>query len=206
MVARPNAVLWLTLLLGLTLGGVGAGRLLAMPPTPQIGTVPAVHTGPDTASARAEPSASEAEPSRVVLPTVGVDAAVRPESVQPDGQLAVPGDPHVVGWWAQGARPGSARGTVVLAGHVDTARDGAGALFHLGRLEPGAVVVLKTASGSLTYVVQAVRSYPKAALPVEVFDRSGAPRLVLITCGGSFDRRTRHYADNIVVYALPYGL
>ena len=63
-----------------------------------------------------------------------------------------------------------------------------------------------TASGRLTYVVQAVRSYPKAALPVEVFDRSGAPRLVLITCGGSFDRRTRHYADNIVAYAVPHGL
>lgn len=28
-------------------------------------------------------------------------------------------------------------------------------------------------------------------------------RLVLITCGGPFDRRTRHYRDNVIVYASP---
>jgi len=25
----------------------------------------------------------------------------------------------------------------------------------------------------------------------------------MITCGGAFDRRTRHYTDNVVVYATP---
>ena len=31
----------------------------------------------------------------------------------------------------------------------------------------------------------------------------GAGRLALLTCGGAFDERTRHYADNIVVVGLP---
>jgi hypothetical protein len=26
---------------------------------------------------------------------------------------------------------------------------------------------------------------------------------VLVTCGGTFDERRRHYSDNVVVYALP---
>ncbi len=46
--------------------------------------------------------------------------------------------------------------------------------------------------------------YPKNALPAsEVFDQDTTSRLVLITCGGTFDWATRHYSDNVVVYALP---
>jgi hypothetical protein len=34
-----------------------------------------------------------------------------------------------------------------------------------------------------------------------VFFRLGEPVLRLITCGGSFDRSTGHYRDNIIVFA-----
>ena len=47
-------------------------------------------------------------------------AAVVPV-LAPGGALDVPADPQVIGWWSAGPRPGSAAGTVVLAGHVDTA-------------------------------------------------------------------------------------
>ncbi len=30
-------------------------------------------------------------------------------------------------------------------------------------------------------------------------------RLLLVTCGGDFDQETRHYSDNVVVYAVPLG-
>jgi hypothetical protein len=51
--------------------------------------------------------------------------------------------------------------------------------------------------------VTSIDQTPKAALPVELFRRDQAPVLVLITCGGTFDRTTRHYADNVVVTARP---
>ena len=57
----------------------------------------------------------------------------------------------------------------------------------------------------MDYTVAAVRAYAKADLPAEVFDRAGAPRLVLISCGGPFDRARRSYRDNIVVYGVPSG-
>ena len=45
-------------------------------------------------------------------------------------------------------------------------------------------------------------TYRKTAIPLErYFARDGAPRLTLITCGGPFDRGTRHYRDNVVVTA-----
>jgi hypothetical protein len=36
-----------------------------------------------------------------------------------------------------------------------------------------------------------------------IFARDGAPQLVLITCGGTFDRTIRSYEDNVVVTAEP---
>lgn len=49
-----------------------------------------------------------------------------------------------------------------------------------------------------------VEILPKSALPVEdLFSRAGTDRLVLITCGGEFDRTTGRYADNVVAIATP---
>lgn len=81
---------------------------------------------------------------------------------------------------------------------------GAGALFHLAELRPGDPVLLATNAGqTLRYTVRAVRGYAKRDLPEAVFARTGAPRLVVITCGGSFDERTGHSADNVVAYETP---
>ena len=119
--------------------------------------------------------------------------------------LGVPQNVRQVGWWRAGAAAGSASGTVVLVGHVDSAQQGAGALFPLRRLNPGDRVVLSGARGERTvYVVSARRQYPKRSLPqTEVFGQGSRPRLVLLTCGGQFNTATRHYEDNVVVYATP---
>lgn len=96
-------------------------------------------------------------------------------------------------------------GSVVIDGHVDSAALGLGALFHLRDARPGDEVVLTNAAGwSTRYTVVARRTYAKTTLPAaEVFASDVGPRLVLLTCGGPFDQATRHYADNIVVYAVP---
>jgi hypothetical protein len=129
---------------------------------------------------------------------------VFPVAEQLDGSLAVPTDPRVLGWWYLSARPDSPRGAVVIVGHVDTARAGAGALFRLSAARPNQHLTVDTDSGPREYVINAIRTYPKAQLPVaDLFADTGPPRLVLITCGGAFDRRTHQYADNVVVYAQP---
>jgi hypothetical protein len=144
-----------------------------------------------------------AVPIRLRISALGVQAPVTAVRASTDGALAVPGDPREVGWWAGGATPGDPHGTVVLDGHVDTARFGVGALFRLADLAPGAEVVVTTSAGDARYRVIARRVYAKAALPPQVFSTSGSPRLVLVTCGGPFDARTRHYSDNVAVFATP---
>ena len=54
------------------------------------------------------------------------------------------------------------------------------------------------------FEVVARERYRKTRIPLDrYFARDGAPRLTLITCGGPFDAKTRHYRDNIVVTARP---
>jgi hypothetical protein len=178
---------------------------------PDIGTIPPVTAappapaGPSAAGPAPSRTAAPFAPARVRVPRIGIDAPVVPVTVRPDGLLAVPSDVRTVGWWPAGAPAAAPSGTVVLAGHVDSARQGPGAFFAIRALEPGDRVILSSASGrTAAYTVAARRQYPKSALPSgQVFDQDTTPRLVLVTCGGSFNRATRHYSDNIVIYALP---
>ncbi|MDP8932072.1 MAG: hypothetical protein M3O70_26765 [Actinomycetota bacterium] len=54
----------------------------------------------------------------------------------------------------------------------------------------------------MTFLVQRVAHYPKEDFPTEeVYGHTEEPTLRLITCGGRFDRVTRHYEYNLVVFA-----
>ena len=137
---------------------------------------------------------------------LGVDAPVVREEVDGRGALSLPQDPRTVGWWGAGAAPGAPVGTIVLAGHVDSEQQGAGELYPLARTPVGARVVVSGPGGEATYVVQGRRRYAKDALPWrDLFRQDVEARLLLVTCGGDFDQETRHYSDNVVVYAVPLG-
>jgi hypothetical protein len=191
----------------------GIGSAINPPATPQLGTLPEIHAAADPASqpglqlgtaVQLGPMDGAGEiPRRLALPSLRVDAPIVPVGVLPDGTLAVPPNPQVLGWWQGGARVANGQGSIVIDGHVDTATDGSGALFRLRELRPGDPLLLRTDHRSQRYVIAALRSYPKAGLPAEVFAASRQPRLVIITCGGAFNTKTRQYADNIVVYAVP---
>jgi sortase (surface protein transpeptidase) len=93
----------------------------------------------------------------------------------------------------------------VLAAHVDTAEQGAGAFFRLRELRPGDEVVVDYDDGSSgRFIVEARVTYDKDSLPLHrVFARDGSPVLTLVTCGGGFSRSSRSYDSNVVVYAVP---
>jgi hypothetical protein len=179
-----------------TTDAVGGGDLGVVPPATSI-------TQPDSSSVPTTTVVSPATPpTRLVVPALHVDAPVDAVDA-PAGDLEVPDDPARVGWWRLGATPGDSGGSALLAGHVDSAVDGPGALFHLDRLRPGDGVTVRTASRETRYLVAAVRHYVKADLPRDLADRSGPPRLVIVSCGGPFDHVHRTYLDNVVVYATP---
>jgi LPXTG-site transpeptidase (sortase) family protein len=124
------------------------------------------------------------------------------------GQLIVPERVQRVGWWDGGAQAGDPFGSVVLAGHVDSATDGIGFFVRLRQVRPGDVVILSGGGHSASYRIGSVVSVPKDALATSsgAFDQTGDSRLVLITCTGAFDRARGGYEKNLVVTGSPIGL
>lgn len=160
------------------------------------GTVPAVAV-PD-------------RPARLRIPALGLDAAVDAVGIEPStGEFAVPPSVDRVGWYRYGPGFSAAAGSIVIAGHVDSAAEGKGAFFRLGALADGDRVTLLGDGGrQREFAVVARERYRKTAIPLrKYFARDGAVRLTLITCGGPFDSKTGHYRDNVVVTAeaLPAG-
>ncbi len=186
---------------GAALIGAGGYGLMKPAASPDVGVVPQPQPISAAAPAASVPSAA---PVRVRIPRLGVDARVEPVGVLPAGDLDVPTDPDVVGWWTGGARLNEPSGSVVIDGHVDSARRGEGAFFSLRALRPKDRVDVAGADGShVSYLVTGLRRYPKSTLPAAtVFSPTVSARLVLITCGGRFNRSQRQYTDNIVVYAV----
>ena len=139
-------------------------------------------------------------PVSIAIPAAGVNARVVPVGLRPDRTMEVPAV-GLAGWYEAGPRPGEA-GPAVIVGHVDS-RSGPAVFFRLGELQRGDRVVIGQAGGvARSFVVKRVERSAKEALPVErIWNRTRQPVLRLITCGGSFDRSTGHYRDNVVVYA-----
>ena len=158
-----------------------------------------------SAVAAAAPAAAlAAAPTRVALRRLGIDAAVYGVDVDTRlGVLDVPPNIDSVGWWRDGAAPGSSAGTILLAGHVDSVRRGAGAFYALKSARRGDTITVRTGGTTRSYRVTSMRRVRKAALPTSIYRRTGERRLVLVTCGGPFDSRTKRYRDNVIVTALP---
>jgi sortase (surface protein transpeptidase) len=142
-----------------------------------------------------------ADPARVRIPAIGVDAAIRPLQVDGQGVLPPPPANEDSGWWRAGPEPGE-QGPAVIVGHVDS-QTGPAVFFRLPQLTPGDEIAVDRVDGSTAvFVVQRIEQHPKDVFPTEaVYGSTPGAELRLVTCGGEFDRGTRHYVDNVIVYA-----
>lgn len=145
-----------------------------------------------------------------------MQAPVSANTLNADGSLYVPPDPHTVSWSSQDVAPGSGYGTTILVSHI-TYGGVQGAFSDLADYRFGQIITLVLADGRRM-------KYAVAAPPIEVnkdqlgprreelfsqthsygpAGRSKSGRLLLLSCGGTFDNRTGHYQSNIFVFALP---
>ncbi len=143
-------------------------------------------------------------PERLLVETLDVDAPLVTTIIDTDGAFVPPENPAQLGWW-RGVRPGEGEGSVVIAGHIDFRRFGQGPLARIVELEPGDRAVLAGAGGaSADYVVRGIQTYPKESFPAaDLFGTDGPERLVLVTCGGAFDRARGGWDSNVVAVLDP---
>jgi hypothetical protein len=145
-------------------------------------------------------------PTSMRMPS-GRLAPVESVSVHQDGALDIPSNPDRVGWWTGGAEAGEPYGSIVLAGHVDSRTFGVGVLAEMLTMRPGQELKLADGAHGQRYLVQSVRKVPKAKLEAgsNLFAQNLKHRLVMITCGGPFDRKAHSYRDNVILVATPVG-
>jgi hypothetical protein len=187
--------------------GAPVARVLGSPPATTSPTTPAGSGALPTVTARpATPVLAPEHPApvHVAVPALGVDAEVDAVGVRSDGAMALPDDVDRVGWYRFGPVPG-ADGSAVIAGHVDDAEQGLGALAPLREAAVGQEVQVLDGAGTTTrWRIASRELIEKQVLPLDrLFTRDGPPRLTLITCGGPFLPEFRSYRDNVVVVAEP---
>ena len=137
-------------------------------------------------------------PSRLRIPSIGVDARVVGVGLLRDGSMDVPDNLWTTAWLSSSARPGQP-GPSVIAGHRGI---GTPAVFsHLEGVRPGdKIFVSDAAGGELVYEVTGVVSValgPSAQL--DVFGPTATQQLVLITCFGKYSSSTGTYDHRLVV-------
>ena len=144
-------------------------------------------------------------PARVRIPLLAVDRRPVPLRVLGDGSLAAPRRYRDVGWWKDGPLPGT-RGNAVVVGHVDS-ETGPAVFYGLASLQRGdQIMVTRRDSVTVQFAVRSVERFPLDHFPANrVYRRGGPPGLVLLTCGGKYDRAVGRYQDNVVVFASPSG-
>ncbi|MET9427526.1 MULTISPECIES: class F sortase [unclassified Streptomyces] len=171
------------------------------PPAPSAAEAFAVGPHFQRTEAVADPLPPSA-PVRVRIPEIDVDAPVMRLGLAPDRSLEVPpvGDPNIAGWFQHGTPPG-AKGTAIIAGHVDNA-DGPAVFYALGALRKGhSVEVTRLDGRTAVFTIDAVEVYDNDDFPDhKVYGAADRAELRLITCGGGFDAKTG-YQGNVVAYA-----
>ncbi|MBF2046388.1 MAG: class F sortase [Leptolyngbya sp. IPPAS B-1204] len=104
-----------------------------------------------------------------------------------------------------GARPGEP-GAAVVVGHFDST-SGPAAFYRLRELQPGdEIQIMDPTEQAVRFKVERLQQVPKDAFPTDaVYGKTPEPTLRLITCAGRFDYRTRHYQDNLIVFAIVFA-
>jgi sortase (surface protein transpeptidase) len=144
--------------------------------------------------------APAAPPSRLLIPKIGVNAAVESVGLDAQGRIGAPSVPANVGWYHSGVAPGDA-GDALLDGHLDWT-NGPAVFWELGKVRVGDQLAVVRADGSkVLFVVDSTALVPYNASEDALFTATGPPSMSLITCAGSWDQGRGTYLQRLLVHA-----
>jgi sortase A len=139
-------------------------------------------------------------PTRLLLPSIKVDAVVEAVGLDAQGRMGTPSQASNVAWYQLGSRPGDV-GDAVIAGHLDWTT-GPAVFWYLGRVRKGDVITVVRADGTQArFVTDSTSMVPYDSSTDALFTRDGPPSLTLITCAGTWDRQRGTYLQRLVVHA-----
>lgn len=153
------------------------------------------------------------QPVRLQVPSLSIDATIRPVGEDRYGAMEAPGAGHPASdpiwgqafWWKPGIQPGSP-GNAVIAGHVDRNDGSRAAFWNLRDIQPGDQIII-TEQGGQKYTFQVASldavdnptGGPNDPVIQRIFGPAATANLNLITCGG--DWIGTEYAQRLVVFS-----
>jgi sortase A len=135
-------------------------------------------------------------PVELYVSSINLSSPIVRVGVNAKGEMDVPsGKTKQAGWYKFGTIPGET-GSAVLDAHVYAA------FSNLKKLNVGDSVYVNTESGKqLHFRVIETTVYPLAQVPLQrLFNRDDGRYLNLITCAGTFIRKTGTYDHRLIVY------
>jgi sortase (surface protein transpeptidase) len=144
-------------------------------------------------------------PVKLVIPKIGLDAAVEQVGLDKNHNMDVPKLPQDTGWYEPGPAPGQA-GDAVIDGHLNWTNVPRAVFFDLDKVQVGDQVDVVAQDGAkMLFQVTDMHDYPYSAHPAGLFATTGQPELSLITCAGSWDQARQTYLQRLVVNATFLG-
>lgn len=175
------------------------------PPMPSAAQ--AFAAGPNAHTDAAADPLPPSEPVRLRIPEIDVDTPMTSLGLTARGALDVPpaDDRNLAGWYRNGTPPG-AKGTAIVAGHVDNAR-GPAVFYALGALKKGNRIEVDRRDGrTAVFTIDAVEVYENEDFPdTKVYGEAGRAELRVITCGGGFSQKSG-YQGNVVAFGHLIGV
>jgi LPXTG-site transpeptidase (sortase) family protein len=210
--SRGVAIALFAVVLSLAVSSFSAGELASYASTQVVALAPGTQLIGTQVVSVTPPAAPERQslyrvegpitPSRLRIPSIGVDSSVSAVGLLANGSMGVPDNLWTSSWLAVGPRPGDP-GNAVIAGHRGV---GSPALFsHLENVQPGDRIYVSDEAGhELIYVVTGVAVLDlSASTQVAVFKPTSIEQLVLVTCFGKYMPRARSYDHRLVVFSVP---
>ncbi len=144
-----------------------------------------------------------ANPIRLIIPAIGVNAFIESVGTQSNGDLATPThNPwEDAGWYNLGPHPGE-RGSAVIDGHLDRPGGYPAVFWRLRDLHFGdEVLVMNMAGKTLHFRVTRTALYSPQEAPLQdIFGNWGGIYLNLLTCAGDWIPSEHQTTLRLVVY------
>lgn len=140
-------------------------------------------------------------PRRISVKRLKIETPLINLGLLQNGELEVPQAFDIAGWHSNGTAPGDI-GPAVIVGHVDS-NEGPAIFYRVRELVPGDKIVVDRVNGSqVVFEVYGKETVAKDKFPTQkVYGDTGSPELRLLTCGGRYNKKTKSYTDNVLVFA-----
>lgn len=205
-IARYAHLSWMVILLGFG-GLVYSGAESIKPPTIDP---PSTFSVPIAAPVQAEPKPEvktnkglpKSEPVNIKIASVGIESNIKPVGKKSDGTMETPPlYEHITGWYKHGPTPGEI-GPSIIVGHVDTYK-GPSVFYRLKQMKPGDIIEVTRADNKVVkFKVTGLQQFEQNEnFPTEkVYGNIDHAGIRLITCGGTYNKKTQKYSHNTVVF------